>query len=278
MDKQPFILGVGAPRCGTTWAYSNWRAASDLYLPPIKELRYFHGTRSLEQRENTARKILEDPNVDARDRMFTRRWLAAKDGDKASYGTLFPIHGPVGEISPIYSIMPPPRIAALKTALTGFDPQVFYFMRNPFLRDISHILFALHRQARQNAPRPVEDYEAFIAQPAFRQRSAYRRNLGNWRRAFGDQLHVYYYDDLNRAPDQFFEQLCVDLGLAHDPARVRKARENAAQTKKMAPATLPRDILSPRRGRYLWRIANWKFLPDRIAQNWMGEIEAYDIG
>ena len=84
--------------------------------------------------------------------------------------------------------------------------------------------------------------------------------------------------DLNRAPDQFFEQLCADLGLAHDPARVRKARENAAQTKKMAPITLPRDILAPLRERYLWRIANWKFLPDRIAQNWMGEIEAYDIG
>ena len=37
----PAFIGVGPEKTGTSWLYRNLKAHPDLFLPPIKELKYF---------------------------------------------------------------------------------------------------------------------------------------------------------------------------------------------------------------------------------------------
>lgn len=38
----PDFLCIGAPRCGTTWLYQMLKTHPQIWLPPVKELKYFH--------------------------------------------------------------------------------------------------------------------------------------------------------------------------------------------------------------------------------------------
>ena len=278
LEKQRFVLGIGAPRCGTTWAYQNLREASELYLPPVKELRYFHGKRSEGERDTAIRKLGERSDLDGRDQAFVKRWTDLEDGNLELYHEMFPKEGPVGEVSPIYSIMAPKHIQSVKMVMERFDPKVFYFMRNPLERDKSHIIFSLHRQAKRADVRPLEDYMSFVDKKAFRQRSAYLRNVRNWRKAFSTDLHLYYYDDLARSPRRFFKRFCSELELDYDVEKVEKKPANKSGATSRYKIAIPPEVLAHLRERHLKAVPRWKFLPKRISAAWMEALEGADIG
>jgi len=48
------------------------------------------------------------------------------------------------------------------------------------------------------------------------QRSNYPRMIRNWRKAYGNQFYLYYFDDLVASPEKFSANLCNDLGVVDD--------------------------------------------------------------
>lgn len=270
-----FYLGIGAPRSGTTWLYRNLRAASDLYLPPVKELRYFNGSRDPQEKSAQAKRMEADPACSPEDREFLRCWQVTPDGDLDLYGLMFPERPKVGEISPIYSILNAREIGDIKSALTGFDTRVFYLMRNPFFRDLSHIIFSMHRQKNRLEPYRTEEYLQFISTKNFQRRSNYQRNVRVWRSHFGKALSVYYFDDLETAPKVFFKKFAAEMGLEIDPSKVTGLKENKSGRDGAFALALPTAVLQHLRERHLPEIDASKSIATRFKAKWQAEIEAY---
>ena len=273
-EKQKFILGIGAPRSGTTWIYSNLRRVDGLYMSPIKELRYFHNNRSLIERKTAVNRVLSNSESSADDITFANKWLNTTDGDPTAYTDLFPKDRAIGEVSPIYSVMQEDKIALIKDILQAYDVHCFYVMRNPLERDLSHVIFTLHRNAQIYEQRPLQDYQTFIRKPAFIARSDYQRNVYNWRRVFKKSLRLYYFDDLNHRPRKFFSNLCRNMKIECDLSAFSKRPINLSGSKKrFSDILIPPYIVDELRERHLASIPRMNFLPDPIRMSWLEQIE-----
>ncbi len=274
--KQKFLLGIGAPRCGTTWAYHNLLDATDIYMPPLKELRYFFGKRRPDERESAHKKIMASESPRVFDTEFAKNWISLEDGDPTAYKSLFPKDQPVGEISPIYSVAPQKQIDIIKEALSAYDAKVFYFMRNPLQRDLSHIYFSLHRQASVSEERPLSDYEEFIRRPLFIRRSDYKRTVRLWRAAFRKNLRLFYYDDLTESPSKFFTHFCNRLEIDYDIDRLdQRPKNKSGSASEFVEIKIPESVQLELKERYLLSVPEMKFLPERISEKWLSEISAF---
>ncbi|MEM6311265.1 MAG: sulfotransferase [Pseudomonadota bacterium] len=269
-----FYLGIGAPRSGTTWLYHNLRKTSDLYLPPIKELRYFIGQRTEEQKQKQAADILDHPQDDARDKAFAQAWRQTKDGDAAAYMRLFPSAGKIGELSPIYCTMGAKRVEAVKAAIGDRPTKVFMLLRNPFDRDVSHIIFTMHRQRDRKKPYSAEEYIEFLQNKRFRQRSHYKRTVLIWRAAFGENLHLFYYDDLDADPKRFFGDFTSQMGLTGAVSDIDESKANQSGHHSRFQIELPPEVLRHLRRRHLRAVKNMDFLPEARRNAWLETIKA----
>lgn len=272
--KQKFLLGIGAPRSGTTWTYANLRVAGNIFMSPVKELRFFKGCRSTEEKAKEYQKFLLRADNDTADACFMERWSAAKDCDHSAYASMFPTLDYVGEFSPIYSIMSPVEIEKLKNCLSNFDVRVLYMLRNPLERDISHIYFAMHRQRKKATAYETDEYLRYINAKPFVRRSNYRLNRRNWRSQFGDRLKLMYYDHIERNPEDFINKLCLKLEIELDNSRISSQGRNGSSS--FSHIRLPNDVIERLRKRHLSRVSKWKFLPERIKESWLEKIEQYD--
>lgn len=272
-----FYLGIGAPRSGTTWLYHNLRDASDLYLPPIKELRYFAGNRSVEQKQQQAAEWLGKPPTDPRDTEFLQAWSQTNDGDHDTYLDQFPSEGKVGEISPIYCTMSQKNVQLIKGMLGDRPTKVFFLMRNPYFRDVSHIIFTMHRQRKRSNPYTAAEYNEFITALRFRQRSNYARTMAVWGNVFGEDFHPFYYDHLDAEPAKFYEDFATKMDLKGEIKKVDESKKNQSGHQTRFQIQLPPEVLGLLRRRSLRRVAKMQFLPDTIRENWLQEIKAVKI-
>lgn len=274
-EKRQFFLGVGAPRAGTTWLYRNIRGSTDLYLPPVKELRFFKGVRELDIKSIQADNTLQETDLTDEDRAFVEVWRNVKDGDGSRYIGMFPDRPKIGEISPIYSTLNRQEISTIRSVLEPYDVRVFYMLRNPFFRDVSHIIFAMHRQRNRKTPYSVAEYMDFIGGKLFMRRSNYQRNVRVWREAYESNFHVFYYDELDTEPAEFFGNFCEKLGLDFDPSKVIKTKVNQSGHANKFAISLPQEVLTSLKDRHEAAIPVSSGIPKRYKKKWLAEIEAY---
>lgn len=104
------------------------------------------------------------------DQDFLDSWTKTKDGDETKYLDLFG-KKIVGEIVSVYSIMDCSEITKIYNALEKQRVDVFYVIRNPFFRDVSQIIFAMHRQKKRLDPCSLKECRDFVDTTAFLQRS-----------------------------------------------------------------------------------------------------------
>ena len=274
-EPQQFYLGIGAPRSGTTWLYKNIRASTDLYMPPVKELRFFRGPRSLRERTTQINTLLNTPRLSAADQQFVDTWRKTKDGDGAAYPGLFPTTGKIGEISPIYSIMNRKEIVNLRQYLDGFDVRAFYMLRNPFFRDRSHVVFSMHRQKNRTNPHSESAYKAFIETESFKRRSDYNRNINNWRAVLRSDLNLFYYDELAAAPKRFFIRFCKRLDITCNRESLTRLGRNKSGSDGRFAVTLPPAIEDILRQRAEDGICNNQLIASQYQSKWLEELALY---
>lgn len=267
-----FYLGIGAPRCGTTWLYANLRNASDVYLPPVKELRYFSGFRSDEEKADQIARDRAKPMQDPRDPAFYDTWTTTPDNSAAHYLDLFPQTGKVGEISPIYCTLQRQRVIQIRRILADRRLRVFFLMRNPYDRDLSHIIFTMHRNRQRHDPYTTEEYLAFVDRPRFVSRSDYRATVITWQEVLRGPIEKFYYDDLKADPVRFFTDFCDRMGVTGDADKISPGSNNSSGSQKKFAVTLPDAVHRHLIARHRDSVAQMKFLPDAQRDVWLAQI------
>lgn len=270
MVTGPTFLGIGAPKCGTTWLYAKLQAHPDVWLAPKKELHYFDRSAEyagptelsdtavasrlltakgwrrhdvLRRLGKTGRALANGQTDDAR---FWWRMVFGTYDDRW-YTRLFPQPGTyeaVGEITPAYCILSGSDVRKIRAI--NPDMRIVFLIRDPVERAWSSL--------RYNAGRGMVDLDlsdvSAIVQKIHDDASDVDGGRGDYLRTldvFGDvfdpaQILVGYYDAIASQPAPLLEAVSDHIGIAAGkfPAS-ENTRVNPSQARDMPPEV--RDVL-----------------------------------
>ena len=207
---RPDFLCVGVHKGGTTWLYQQLDSHPDFWMPPMKELHYFdqlsrvHRASSPRCRDERDRRFLESiESLSARPHM-----------DLESYAGLFEPKGSLlsGDISPNYSTLSDKVIRQV----VGYFPnlRVIFLARDPVERVWSHLSMEVHHH--QIEPFDVTDIDEVnrnLRRRGMLLRSYPSAVFARWKRhVHPDRFRVYFFDDLQRNPDELRRSILHFLG------------------------------------------------------------------
>ena len=273
------IIGIGAPRSGTTSLFRWLKHHPDIYAGPIKEVNFFN--RSLSARVSKIYRKYKLGNSDllsvSRDLIFVNNWLFSDRDAPGVYGKLMIDPNKIFvEITPGYARLDRSAITAACRCLEGVDYSMFYILRNPFHRDISHILFKYHRNAKRNEALTETEYHEIIDSPEFAVNSQYGKNLARWRRNTSRDIDLFYFDDLITNPKKFLRSFCRKYDVDNKSILHSKlGHSNRSNVRGQFDIKLPNTVLRKLAERHLNQIDKWKFVRNDISALWIDEIQRH---
>lgn len=249
----PHFVGIGAPRCGTSWVFRLLRLHPQVWMP-WKEIHFFDsidpGTDSgfhIQSRRFRFRKgwryalrRLAASSIPGAGAVMRRwfplraahapgyRWTARYflgDVSLRWYEGLFRegvrAHLRCGEITPAYFMLSAQGIAGLARALP--DVRAFLLLRDP----VDWAWSDLCRKARAHGRNPsglsADELIAYCPVPTGQSRADFGSNLARWLEFFPrERLFIAFYEDIHAAPAVFFDRLCAFMGLDPFPAPLRR--------------------------------------------------------
>jgi hypothetical protein len=247
--RRPDFVVVGAPKAGTTWLYHNLAANPGVFLPPIKEPRYYGA-------EPGERVTFSGPGDDVWMRNFVR--------SAEQYGGLFAGAGEdqmAGEASSDYLYRS--AVAAPRIREEIPEARIVVLLRDPAHRAHSNWLHHV-RDGRETLPFG----DAIGAEPErirsgwawwwhYVERGFYARQLAPFFDNFPeDQILIALYEELQRDPPALITRVCSFLGV--DPVIDRTVTErrnesvaarspaHAAARRVVRPSGLSRALLPQR--------------------------------
>jgi len=211
----PDWLVVAPPKTGTSWLYANLREHSELFVPKIKELKYFSHR-------------FESDDL----RCYLDHFREGLGKSK-------------GEVSPSYSMLPRRTIRLIRRLMP--DLKVIYLMRDPIERAWSHARHSFRQgeanfKGRFGAIDDVTDEEWIVnlRDDWNRLSSDYLGQLERWRSVFPrEQVYVGFFEDLTRSPRTFLRHVLEFLAVDPDFA------DSSAVTLDAVNVGLPKGV-SPR--------------------------------
>lgn len=241
----PNFLGIGAPRCGTTWLHKMLEQHPEVWLPPIKEVHYFdsldpdlRGRWQIDQLGDRVRKHLVPrlahygaaligpvaPSIGRRAQPqwdWDRRYFS-RGGSVDWYCQLFEgkrqKYPRVGEITPAYFALSNEVIAALKAG-TPVD-RFIVMLRDP----IDSAWSGYGKRVRDGQETGGGEEEAAVARNLLSQgftRRLYASNLQRWMSHFDrDRFFIGYFEELNEDPAGLFDRICDFLQIERWSARL----------------------------------------------------------
>lgn len=250
--RLPHFLGIGAPRCGTTWTFKMLRLHPQVWLP-WKEMHFFdsmdpdtdsgydirsrafrfsHGwhyaLRRLALRSVPGGHALMRRHFPLRAfRAPGLRWTASYFLGQASldwYQQLF-AEGEAaglrcGEITPAYFMLSEPAIRNLAQSLPGV--RAFLLLRNPLQWAWSGMCKDVRAEGRDPLTLTEAEAIARCPVPSGRSRVDLGSNLRRWRANFPhEQLLVCFHEEIRRDPAAFLDRLCAFIGVDPYPAELR---------------------------------------------------------
>lgn len=220
----PNFVCIGAQKAGTQWLYDQAASHPGVWMPPIKEVKYFvrrfNRTRAAAERRLAAKKAA---GADERDLDFYHR-VCALDPDPgkksvADYATLFePADGlATGDVSPQYVRLDETQIGSLAEGLP--DCRFVMLLREPVSRFWSMV--NMHIRLEQQPPALATDprlLQAHLEEEIVRILSFQSVTVERWRGLLGpERFRVFVMDDLIADPENFRRDLFGYIGL--DAAR-----------------------------------------------------------
>lgn len=222
----PDFVGIGAQKAGTTWLYQNLAVQQSVWMPPVKEIRFFdtvcphekvlgvetHGRASFRRRY---RPMLSKPSLWKL--KWLRRFHLHSDPPTTDwYYSLFPeqVIGArrCGDITPAYATLDERGVRFARRVLKP-GCKIIFIVRNPIDRAWS-ALKMLYRW--RDEPIEAASRDAILAHfdsPTYRLRGDYARTIRVWRDAFGDDLGVFRYNHLAENPEMFLRDIAQFLAL-----------------------------------------------------------------
>jgi len=237
--SSPTFIGIGAVKSGTTGLHHALMRHPNVWMPPIKELRYFdqpeynlierlRGGRSgrydYSYWRNRFLDFLRAPGMRRPRSFLWHLWYFFGPRSPWWYASLFPSDERVtGEISPLYAPIPEEKIE--RAARHFPDLKIIYLLRDPIDRLWSHIRmrclglpkvnFDADQLTEEIVLRTVEERD--LNDRWLFRHSRYADNLDRWLQFFPrEQLFVGYLDDIKTRPQALLHELGDFLGLAPD--------------------------------------------------------------
>lgn len=214
-ETPPHFLYIGAPRAGSTWLYENLLRHPGVWVPPCKNISYFHPRFQIyryHRLQKFGKELLtsDDPAV----RRWYRRFFLWPIVNDRWYVGLFPPDKIAGEIAESYCSLDRPQISHLHDVAPR--AKIIFVLRDPVDRVLSQAKWGLaQRQLRAVQDVPEKEFLAFIDRPGSRLRSSYSRTLDMWEEAFPrDQFLVLFYEQLLADPAEFLDRMCAFIGVA----------------------------------------------------------------
>jgi hypothetical protein len=205
----PNFFIIGAAKSGTTALYRYLQQHPEVYLPTVKEPRFF----AYDPGDRTA---YAGPNAN--------RLIDGIIRDQARYEALYSavtFEKAIGDVSPAYM---PSAIAARRISEAVPHARIVAILRNPVDRAYSHFIDNV-----QSGWEPVHDFERVLELRQQREEERwwrkwdyvgngfYGEQLGRYFAVFPrDRIRVYLYEDLERGPRQLMRDLHGFLGV--DPS------------------------------------------------------------
>jgi hypothetical protein len=196
---------IGMPRAGTRWLYDQLKHHPECWMPPIKELRFFHRAFP---READLDRIHAQETDDPRSVSFLKFVQSLADrkvlGDMAVYDQLFDFAGGsiTGDITPSYGALPDDVIAAIASRYPAL--KVVLLLRNP----ISRLWSAANNAVRRGrggideGTLTLAGIAAFLEDDRVRPLCFPTAIYARWSRHFPTtQLRYFFLDDLIAAPE-----------------------------------------------------------------------------
>jgi hypothetical protein len=174
-SRRPDFIAVGPQRTGTTWLHAVLRP--HLGLP--------HGIKETD--------------------FFLKNYAKGMDWYLENFRG-YPPELPIGEVDPNYF---GEDIARERIARDIAGAKIIVTLRDPVER-----AYSSYRVMRRDAWTRVSLEETVAHNRVIRESSRYAHHLINWRRSFGsDRVLVSFYDDLERSPQKFLDQITDFIGV-----------------------------------------------------------------
>ncbi len=233
----PHFLVIGAPKSGTGWLYHNLRFHPEVWLPPVKEIRYFNNpsplplitfllARRTYPEALRVRRLLKNRlrKVFARGNKDEIRWhllfLLSPRGDRW-YANLFSPSAAqiVGDISPVYSSLSADGVSKVRHLLP--DTKIIYLLRNPIYRTWSNVAmyFRNHGDGLARASeQQIYDRLEHIKEKKF---SDYYHVLQLWEKFYpSQQILIGFFDQLSETPVEFLKDIYRFLDISDSEAHI----------------------------------------------------------
>ncbi len=251
--RLPHFVGIGAPRCGTTWVFKMLRLHPEVWIP-WKEVHYFDSidpeTRSgydiQDRRERFRRgwhyvaRRLAMRSVPGAQALARRLWpLSAIQAPGYGWGARYLLGRATpawyeslyregaarglrcGEITPAYFMLSAAGIARLARMLP--EARVFLLLRDP----LEWAWSTLCKDVREAGGDPalLAD-DALIARcpvPTGHSRADFGSNLRRWLENFPrNRLLIGFYEEVQGDPLGLLDRICAHIGVAAPAAPIRR--------------------------------------------------------
>jgi hypothetical protein len=249
----PHFLGIGAPRCGTSWLFKMLRLHPGVWMP-WKEIHYFDSVdpetdsgyamqsrlfrlklgwryiawrlalRTIPGARALARRHLPLQATEAPGYRWSARFLFG-EANLEWYRGLFSEGAErdlcCGEITPAYCMLSPEAIRRLARDLP--EVRAFLILRNPLDWAWSGLCKDVRDAGEEPSTLPVEELIRRCPTPDGRSRANFGTNLERWLTHFPrDRLLVGFHDQIRSQPVEFLDGLCAFIGIEALPGQVRR--------------------------------------------------------
>lgn len=279
-------LCIGTPRAGMTWLYEHLAQLSPVFVPPVKEVRFWYGQRSDTEIESTYENALAriKPIAGQTDQQdWLKRWRRSSlSGEKnlKTYLDLMSVQGKVSiDVSPTYCLMPKSSIIELFNNLPS-TTKLLLVLRDPIDRSISQLNLHFHLHGNFRGEAPLALYEDELSKPQQVHRNDYASIFENWTEVFGERLKVLFYEDMKADPAKSLSEICHYLGVRTTQKRLTAiaTAHTEAEHKKNQASTTPdfsRNLKTITARHVIPSIERLRpYFPDQ-AKKWLGHAKLY---
>jgi len=236
---KPDFLGIGAMKAGTTWLNYHLNNHPYIWVPPIKELRFFSQLSG--HKKNVLLQTITHKWLRTELKKRSRSYLQRTSGFKDLLWDLhYFLHMPnekwytncfrpdldqiCGEFSTDYAVLNEKKIQRIRMCYPNL--KILYILRNPIDRTWSHI------RMMQSSKNQIQlDYQDLKKLMQFMkdnswivQHSLYGANLTNWRLHFpASQIFVGFFDDIQSRPKELLSEIFNFLNV--DPHEINNIKD-----------------------------------------------------
>lgn len=239
----PHFICVGPEKTGTTWLYHNLASHPDIFLPPMKELRYFYEIHaypdeSWQQRLSSKgdwHSMRYRQYLSERLKYYSRHpWALLRERHRLGWDWRF-LFGTrndewylsmfnladgefTGEISPQYFFLPESQITHMQQLLPKL--KVIILLRNPIDWCWSFARMTILNK-RQLSEIPQSQIFEFFEEKI--KRNKFAPAIKRWQEHFpSEQLYIGFYDKLNEKPLEMHGEICkfLEIDQQRTPERI----------------------------------------------------------